>query len=235
MSPQTTKDPNKEEPIEQSLLDDFKSPDSPGSLFISFEGIEGSGKTTQILKLKEHLEANGLNVSSFREPGGTPFGEKLRSAILQSEEKLAPMAEACLFASSRSQLLESRILPALETPRSIVIVDRYLDSSLAYQGVARSLGIRSILDLHRRSPLTTVPHLSFYIKIDTKTSWERQAERGDKKDYFEKEKNEFYEKLISGYDRAAQLFSKRFCVLDGLKAPEALAQEIAKRVDQELN
>lgn len=219
---------------ELSILKDFKAPNTPGSMFISFEGIEGSGKTTQISLLSKALESKGLSISSFREPGGTPFGEKLREAILQSEEKLAPMAEACLFASSRAQLIEKRILPALQKKGSVVIVDRYLDSSLAYQGVARGLGIENVLDLHHRGPLTTVPHLSFYIKIDAETSWKRQAARGDEKDYFEKEKDEFYHQLINGYDQAAKLFPERFCVIDGKQSVEAISSKILARVEKEL-
>ncbi|MCO4756046.1 MAG: dTMP kinase, partial [Bacteriovoracaceae bacterium] len=123
--------------IDKNLLAHFKPYTPTTSLFISFEGIEGSGKTTQITTLKHALENQGYKVTLLREPGGTPFGEKMREAILSSEENISPVAEACLMAASRAQLLEKRIVPLLETPGNIVIVDRYIDSSLAYQGSAR--------------------------------------------------------------------------------------------------
>ncbi|MEX0798439.1 MAG: dTMP kinase [Bacteriovoracaceae bacterium] len=210
----------------KNLLSRFGPLPTNDSYFISFEGIEGSGKTTQIKILQEDLLAQGYEVSVFREPGGTQFGEKLREAILNSTEKVAPLAEACLFAASRAQLLETKTLPLLKKKGQAVIVDRYLDSSLAYQGLARGLGVDAILELHQRFPLNITPHLSFYLKIDLETSMERQRQRGEKKDYFEKETKEFYQKLIEGYDQASQLFKTRFLVIDAKASPQAVAGEI---------
>lgn len=214
--------------ISKELASRFKAPETENSYFISFEGIEGAGKTTQINHLKNLLEAKGYQVDMFREPGGTDFGEKLRAAILGSKERISPMAEACLFAASRAQLLESKILPILNQTKRVVIIDRFIDSSLAYQGIARDLGMESVLKLHQQYPLNTVPHLSFYLKIDVETSLKRQSARGHAKDYFEKENIAFYNNLIKGYDQAAAIFQKRFKVLDGAQSPEKLQEIISK-------
>jgi dTMP kinase len=184
------------------------------SYLVSFEGIEGSGKSTQVERFIELLKSNHQNVSYYREPGGTTFGEKLREAILTSEHKLDPIAEAMLFASARAQLLFQNVLPDLQKDNQVVILDRYLDSSLAYQGHARGLGVDTVLGLHQNGILTNVPHLTFYLKIDYQTSVERQKARGNEKDYFEKEKKEFYEKLIQGYDNAASIFPNRIKIID---------------------
>ena len=136
-----------------SWPNNFNSSASKG-LFFTFEGIEGAGKSTQIKLLTEKLENNGMNVLCVREPGGTRFGEKLRQAILHSTKPLHPYSEALLFASSRGQLLHEKILPHLEKEKSVVICDRYIDSSLAYQGFAREFGMDKILQVHSRAPLT---------------------------------------------------------------------------------
>lgn len=203
-----------------------------GSLFISFEGIEGSGKSTQIEYLKEYLIDQGLRVLLLREPGGSIFGEKLRSAILNSETPISPLAEAHLFASSRAQLLSEKILPFLEQQNSAVLLDRYIDSSLAYQGIARGLGLQTILDIHAHSPLNILPNRTFYLKIDLETSQKRQHARGNKKDYFEKENHDFYQKLIQGFDEASALFQKRIAVIDGKKTMPEIQAEIAKKISE---
>lgn len=193
----------------------FQSPKTGNnSYLVSFEGIEGSGKSTQVERFIELLKSNNQSVSYYREPGGTIFGEKLREAILTSQHQLDPMAEAMLFASARAQLLFQNVLPDLQKDNHVVILDRYLDSSLAYQGYARGLGADTVLALHQNGILTNVPHLTFYLKIDYQTSVDRQRARGNEKDYFEKEQKEFYEKLIKGYDKAANIFPDRIKIVD---------------------
>lgn len=193
-------------------LSNYKS--SHDSHFISFEGIEGSGKSTQIKILKNFLEEKGYQVLLLREPGGSSFGEKLRAAILDSQTPLSPLAEAHLFASSRAQLLFEKILPFLEKEKSIVLLDRYIDSSFAYQGQARGLGIDTIIDIHAHSPLNIMPSKTFYLKIDLETSHKRQAARGNSKDYFEKENKHFYTQLIEGFEKASTLFPERIVTID---------------------
>ena len=194
---------------------------------ISFEGIDGCGKTTQIEKLKLLLENKGLNVLCLREPGGTVFGEKLRDAILNNQQKLASIAESYLFASSRAQLLKEKVLPFItQGPNNICILDRYIHSSISYQGFARKLGANTILDIHSHSPLNTIPNITYYLEISTQTSLERQDKRNQDKDYFEKEKVSFYNSLIEGYSYSSSVLPGKFIKIDGKLSPEAVHKEI---------
>lgn len=211
-----------------SLISKFRSPETPGSYFLSLEGIEGSGKSTQIRVIEEKLKEMGYRVLLLREPGGTVFGEKLREAILQSKAPLHPLAECHLFLSSRAQLLEEKILPFLLVPKSVVILDRYVDSTLAYQGEARGLGMETVLTLHQIEPLNLLPHRSYFLDIGLETSLERQAKRGQEKDYFESEKTEFYEKLIRGYRKVAELFPDRVMKIDASKDVDSVSKLITE-------
>jgi dTMP kinase len=210
----------------------FRPPAFVGSYFISFEGIEGAGKSIQINTAKQYLESKGYRVLVLREPGGTQFGEILRKAILEQKDNLHPLAEAHLFASSRAQLLHEVTLKELNTPNTVIIYDRYIDSSIAYQGSARGLGIETILGIHENFPLCLMPHLTFYLRIDLKTSMERQEIRNDKKDYFESQPEEFYKKLIEGYEKAVKIFDNRIKVIDGSQSIEKVALAIQNRLEQ---
>ena len=212
----------------------FKPKKYKNTYLISFEGIEGSGKSTQILKFSEYLKSMNMRVHYFREPGGTNFGEKLREVILESETEIHPLAEANLFAASRAQLLSEKVIPLLETENRIIILDRYIDSSIAYQGIARGLGMETILDLHRRYPLNLTPHCTFYLKIDLETSLKRQQTRGNKKDYFEKENQTFYQSLIDGYNSASNLFKDRVSIIDGQKNQEQVFKQIVSEFNKKV-
>jgi dTMP kinase len=193
----------------------YRAPETPGSLFLSLEGVEGSGKSSQIKQIEDFLKAQGMRVLTLREPGGTIFGEKLREAILQSQAPLHPLAECHLFLASRAQLLKEKILPFLLEPHSVVILDRYIDSTLAYQGKARQLGLETVLELHKNNPLCLLPHRTYFLDISLETSMQRQAQRGQIKDYFEAEKQEFHQQLIEGYRAVADLFPERVLSIDG--------------------
>lgn len=210
----------------------FYPPETPGSLFLSLEGIEGSGKTTQIKNIDQYLTEQGYRVLTLREPGGTIFGEKLREAILQSSEALHPLAECHLFLASRAQLLKEKILPFLLQPKSAVILDRYIDSTLAYQGRARKLGYELVLDLHKYNPLNLVPHRTYFLDISLETSMQRQAARGSQKDYFESEKHEFYQRLIDGYREVATLFPERILTLSAETGPEKISAMILSDLEK---
>lgn len=205
---------------------------APNSFFLSFEGIEGAGKSTQIKKSADYLAEKKYRVIQLREPGGTIFGEDLRSAILNSKTKLHPVAEAHLFASSRAQLLFEKTIEELKQPNTIVIYDRYIDSSIAYQGFGRELGPEFILDLHKVYPLNIMPHRTIYIRIDLKTSLHRQKIRGLDKDYFESQDSEFYEKLICGLDYAAKKFPERIKIIDGTLDTDDVFGQITNSLDQ---
>ncbi|RLA62596.1 MAG: dTMP kinase [Epsilonproteobacteria bacterium] len=220
------------EEISQDLLKKFKAPAYPESFLLSFEGIEGAGKSTQLLKLKKFLEEKNFRVLILREPGGTPFGEKLRSAILNTKTPIHPLAEVYLFTASRVQLLDEVTLKELNVPNTVIIYDRYIDSTLAYQGMGRDLGVKTILEIHQNPPLNLIPHLTFYLKISLDTSLERQEKRNQDRDYFESQGRDFYQKLIDGYDMASELFSERIIVLDGEKDEGQVADDIKGHVNQ---
>lgn len=209
----------------------YRNPETPGSFFLSLEGIEGSGKSTQIKEIENFVRSKGLRVVTLREPGGTTFGEKLREAILGSEVPLHPLAECHLFLASRAQLLKEKILPFLLVPGSVVILDRYIDSTLAYQGKARKLGYETVLTLHQHDPLNLLPHRSYFLDISLETSMERQRARGNAKDYFESQKAEFYQNLVDGYRELSGIFSDRIMKIDAEKSVADVTKLIIKDLE----
>lgn len=221
--------------ITHELLSSFRAPAFPGSFFLSFEGIEGAGKSTQITRLKKYLEDKNFRVLVLREPGGTPFGEKLRQAILETKAEITPLAEAHLFAASRSQLLSEVIMQELAEPNTVIICDRYIDSSLVYQGHARGLGVAEVLEIHNIFPLNLVPHLTFYLRIGVEMSERRQKIRNAPKDYFEAKGVEFYKKLVVGYDLMHELFPNRILRLDAEGSLDEVTNLILGTMDKLLN
>jgi len=217
--------------VDREDLKVLRPPAFPGSYFLSFEGIEGAGKSTQIIKTRQWLESKGFNVHVLREPGGTSFGEKLRAAILDSNNSVCSIAEAYLFASSRAQLLEEVVLKELSKPGTVIILDRYIDSTIAYQGIGREIGVQTVLNMHRPFPLHLVPHLTFYLKIDAELSERRQKVRNAPKDYFERKGVEFYRKLVAGYDFAAELFPNRIVTIDGSQGAEAVSANLMNKLE----
>src|SRR5918995_1483305 len=126
------------------------------AMFVTFEGLDGCGKTTQAELLRERLQREGRMVVLTREPGGTPLGERIRELLLADSDDMAPWAEAALFAAARAELVERVIRPALERG-AVAVSDRYVDSSLAYQGIARGLGVDRVLDLNLRATGDLLP------------------------------------------------------------------------------
>lgn len=212
------------------LIAAFRPPAFPGSYFISFEGIEGAGKSTQIIRTQKFLEEMNFRVLVLREPGGTSFGEKLRKAILESNSPIHPVAEMHLFASSRAQLLHEVTLKELAVPGTVIIYDRYIDSTMAYQGMGRGLGIEAVLKVHQSFPLTLMPHLTLYVAIGLNTSHRRQQMRQIPKDYFERQGNDFYQKLIDGYEKAHELFPNRVLKIDGERDEDEVFESIKKAI-----
>ena len=186
-------------------------------MFVSFEGLDGSGKTTQAELLAAHLTGQGRDVVLTREPGGTPLGEAVRELLLDGPE-MTPWAEAALFAAARAELAERVIRPALDRG-AVVVCDRYLDSSLAYQGIARDLGLEAVLELNAIVSAGLLPDRTFLLDIRP----EQALERLGAPDRMEREADEFKLAVADAYRRLAVLFPERIVALDATLLPEELA------------
>lgn len=205
------------------------------NLFITFEGIEGCGKSTQSKLLKEYLEKKGRKVTALREPGGTRLGEKVRAILLNcDEEPIDPWAELFLYEACRAQLISRVIRPALES--STIICDRFIDSTVAYQGYGRGLGVEAIKDLNDRATGGLKPDITILLDCDPeaglKRAWERiGATTGAKEDRFEKEGLEFHGKIRQGYLELAKA-DKRIRVVDGGREILSIHKEICDIIEK---
>jgi dTMP kinase len=188
-------------------------------MFVTFEGVDGSGKSTQARLLAERLRSEGREVVLAREPGGTQLGERVRELLLHGDEP-APWAEASLFAAARAQLVDEVVRPALARGADVVC-DRYLDSSLAYQGVARGLGIERVLELNLLATGGLLPDRTFLLLLAPADAAARR--RGDP-DRIESEGAAFAEEVDRAYREIARVFSKRVAVVDGSLNPEDIAE-----------
>ena len=198
--------------------------------FITFEGIDGCGKSTQINLLEEYFREKRVNFSVFREPGGTFIGEKIRSVLLDKEnEDMSAKAEFMLYASSRAQLTEKEIKPRLNSGEYVVL-DRYVDSSVAYQGFGRGLGKRMVTLINEFATDILYPDLTFYLEIDKKTFEKRLYAKKDGKDRLESEGWEFMQKVMKGYNSLKN--SKRFVVLDGRLEPKQIFKSVIDNVEK---
>ena len=190
-------------------------------MFVTFEGLDGSGKSTQAELLRARLEADGVEVVSTREPGGTELGEKVRDLVLHGGH-VTPWAEALLYAAARAQHVDEVIRPALERGAS-VICDRYLDSSVAYQGVGRELGLERVLDLNLAAVGGLLPDRTFLLSLDVSEIGARLRREHDR---LERESEEFHARAASGYRELAERFPERIVVLDARGPADELAEEV---------
>lgn len=196
--------------------------------FITVEGIDGCGKTTQINKLKEYFESKGLDVLFTREPGGVSSAEKIREILLDKQNTdISPIAEMLLFAASRAIHLEQRVLPALKQGK-IVVCDRFIDSSICYQGYGRGLGISVVKKVNKVAIKGTMPDLTILLDIPASVGAERNRAHAYKKDRMEIEGVAFEEKVRAGYLKEAASNSDRFLVVDATKSIDEIFNNIIK-------
>lgn len=196
-------------------------------MFITFEGIEGCGKTTQIKRLTRNLKKAGIPFRATLEPGGTAVGRKIRRILLDSRNKgLTALAELMLYEADRAQHVEEVIKPALES-NLWVVSDRFFDATVVYQGFARGQDRRLILDLNKKAAQGLVPDLTLLLDCPVEVGLARATSRNNRgQDRFEREKVAFHRKVREGYLELARKDRKRFMVLDATQSVNALEKEI---------
>ncbi|MEX0681788.1 MAG: dTMP kinase [Balneolales bacterium] len=197
-------------------------------MLISFEGIDGCGKSTQINKLREFFIKKNYNVHVFREPGGTQLSEQIRKILLNSREEIHPLAETLLFSAARAQLVETRIRPLLAVD-AVVILDRFFDSTTAYQGYGRqAIPVEDIAQLNILTTQNLVPDITFYLKLDYKKASERRKISGEE-DRMEQSGVEFFKRVSAGYDQIASQ-EERIVTLDASMSPEEIFHAILDHI-----
>jgi len=203
-------------------------------LFLSFEGGDAAGKSVQAARLAESLEAAGWAVVLTREPGGTPFAERIRDVLLHAREvDLSPEAQALLFSAARAQHTRDVIRPALVAGQ-VVVADRYFDSTLAYQGFGLGADLDGLRAMTRFAVGSLVPQRTFLIDVPVRVSLSRLAARAGaaRWDRFHGDDRAFYERVRDGYLRLAAAEPGRFVIVDGDRGEDVVAADIRRQVDQ---
>ena len=198
-------------------------------LFITLEGGDGSGKSTQLALLVRWLEESGKTVVVSREPGGTELGVELRDIVLHRRGEMAPRAEALIYAADRAHNIATKVRPALERG-DVVVQDRYLDSSVAYQGAGRVLGGDEVRDVSLWATEGLLPDLTILLDLDESTGRDRLADSRTQYDRLEAEQQDFHARVRAGYLELAAAEPGRFLVLDARQDVETIASAIRGRV-----
>ncbi len=194
---------------------------------LSFEGSEGCGKSTQISLLRTRLESAGRQVEVMREPGGTEIGESIRHLLQHAKEghSMTSETELLLFAASRAQIVREKIRPLLQSG-VFIILDRFLDSTTVYQGVARGLPLESVRAINAFAIGGTLPHLTLVLDMDSSTAWQRIHQTGRELDRIESQPQSFFEKVRQGYLEVARAEPARVKIIDASATPEAVHESI---------
>ena len=199
-------------------------------LFISFEGIDGCGKSTQADLLRSYLESKGEQVELLREPGGTALSEQIREILLNpNNEKMDPSTESILLSASRAQLTREIIIPALERG-NVVICDRYADSTLAYQGYGRGINLEWLEKLNAFATAGLKPDITLLVDLPVDEALNRMQSKSF--DRIEMEGIEFLEKVRSGYLELTDRFSKRYFMIDGMETIEEMSKKIINKIEE---
>ena len=200
-------------------------------LFITFEGIDGVGKSTQVTLLQQHLEGLGHRVVRTLEPGGTELGVEIRGLLLHRKGEVAPRAEALLFSADRAHHVATKIRPAL-ADGAVVISDRYFDSSVAYQGAGRELSMTDVRQINLWAVDGLLPNLTVLLDLDAKSARARRDSTGAEPDRLEREKIEYFEATRNAFLELAEQEPDRFFVVSAAATPEAMHAQIRARVNQ---
>jgi dTMP kinase len=202
----------------------------PG-LFITVEGVEGAGKSTQLSLILKKLESAGIEIISTREPGGTPFAESVRELLLANrEEQVDQITEMLLMFAARSQHLSQLIKPAIAEGKWVVC-DRFTDATYAYQGGGRNLGFELVSQLEQLVQGDFRPDKTFYLDLPVEQGMQRVVARGEK-DRFEREELEFFEKVRSAYLRLVESNPERYVVIDASQSVEAVQEDLSLALDK---
>jgi dTMP kinase len=195
--------------------------------FISFEGLDGSGKSTQINRLREYFKAHGYDVLLTREPGGCPVSERIRDIILDKANPMDAVTEALLYAASRAEHVRTVIRPALEAGRT-VISDRYVDSSAAYQGFGRELGYERVMDINRHAIGDLWPDATFYMEMPRDMALKRIAMPLDR---LESEGEKFFTRVMAGYEKIVEKSAGRIVPIDATQGIDEVFAQILHKIE----
>jgi dTMP kinase len=199
-------------------------------LFISFEGIDGCGKSTQADLLRSYLESKGEQVELLREPGGTALSEQIREILLNpNNDKMDPSTESILLSASRAQLTREIIIPALERG-NVVICDRYADSTLAYQGYGRGINLEWLEKLNAFATAGLKPDITLLVDLPVDEALNRMQSKSF--DRIEMEGIEFLDKVRRGYLELTDRFSKRYFMIDGMETIEEMSKKIINKIEE---
>ena len=200
------------------------------SLFITFEGIDGCGKSTQVEKAFRYLKSQGYDVVKLREPGSTPVAERIRKILLDRRLEMADVTELLLYEAARSDLVAAKIEPLLLAGK-VVVCDRFYDSTTAYQGYGRGLDIAAVKRLHKTAVGKCKPDLTLVFDVDLKTSYSR---RGKQADRLEAQSKTFFQRVRKGFLEIARTESRRVKVIDGTRPVDEVFIDVQRWLDRKL-